>query len=73
MLNAADQNEEVTGFVHSFSDDRISSCFVSFSKVFVTGFSITCPVCFFDGSLRPIYRGQLGIDGDEDGQMIDGQ
>ena len=51
-----------------------SSCFASFSKVFVTGFSITYPVRLQEdavGSPRPINREQLGVD--ENGQMISGQ
>ena len=35
-----------------------------------------CPVGFLEvdvGSTRPINRGQFGVDGDEDGQMITGQ
>ena len=34
---------------------------------------ITCPVRFLEvdvGSPRPYNRGQFGVDGDEDGQMI---
>ena len=52
------------------------SCFASFGMVFVAGFSITCPVRFLEvdvGSPRPIKRGQFGVDGNEDGQMIAGQ
>ena len=52
-----------------------SCCFASFSKVFVAGFSITCPVRFLEvvGSPRSINRGQFSADGDDDGQMIAGQ
>ena len=52
------------------------SYFASFSHVFFSGFSITCPVRFLEvdvSSLRSINRGQLGVDGDEDGQIIAGQ
>ena len=80
VLNAAGWNEEATGFIHCFPKGLLglfdSSCFASFSQVFVAGFSITCPVRFFEvdvGTPRPINRGQLGVDGDEDGQMIAGQ
>ena len=80
MLNAAGQNEEATGLFHCFCEGLLglfdSSCFASFSKVFVTGFSITCPVRFLKvdvGSPSSINRGQFGVDGDEDGQMTDGQ
>ena len=37
---------------------------------------MTCPVRILDvdvGSPRPINRGQFGVDGDEDVQMIAGQ
>ena len=47
-----------------------------FSKVFVAGFSTTFQVRFLEvdvGSPRPINRGQFGVDGDEDGQMMAGQ
>ena len=53
-----------------------SSCLASFSKVFFIGFSIKFPVRFLEvdvGSPRPINRGQFGVDGDEDGQMIASQ
>ena len=53
-----------------------SSCFARFSQVFVAGFSITCPVHILEVDLcstRPMNRGQFGVDGDEDGQMIAGQ
>ena len=80
MLDAADRNEEATGLIHSFPEGLLglfdSSCFASFSQVFVAGFSITCPVRFLEvdlGSPRPINRGQFGVDGDEEGQMIAGQ
>ena len=79
MLNAAGRNEEATGFVHCFPEGLRglfdSSCFASFSQVFAAGFSIAFPVRFPEvdvGSPRPINRGQLGVDGDEDGQMIAG-
>ena len=80
MLNAVGRNEEATGFVHCFPEGLLglfdSPCFTSFSQVFVADFSITCPVRFLEvdvGSPWPINRGQLGVDGDEDGQMIAGQ
>ena len=79
-LNAADRNKEATGLIHCFPEGLLglfdSSWFASFSKVFVAGFSISCPVSFLEvdvGSPRPINRGQLGVDGDEDGQIIAGQ
>ena len=79
-LNAAGRNEEATGLIHCFPEGRLgmfdSSCFASFSKVFVIGFSITCPVRFLEvdvGMSRHINCGQFGVDGDEDGQMIAGQ
>ena len=53
-----------------------SSCLASFSKVFVAGFSMTCPFRFLEvvvASPRPITRGLFGVDGDEDEQMIAGQ
>ena len=66
-----------TGLIHCFPEGLLdlfdSSCLASFSKVFVAGFSITCPVSFLEvdgGSPRPIYHGQFRVDGDEDGQMI---
>ena len=69
-----------TGFIHCFPEGLLglfdSSCFASFSQVFVAGFSITCPVRFLEvdvGSPRPINRGRCGVDGDEDWQMIAGQ
>ena len=72
MLNAAGWNEEVTGLILCFAEGVLglfdSSSFVSFS--------ITCQVRFLEvdvGSSRPINRGQLGVDGDEDGQMIAGK
>ena len=80
MLNAAGRNEEATGHIHCFREGLLglfdSFCFASFSKVFVAGFGITCPVSFLDvdvGSPRPINRGQFGVDSDEDGQTIAGQ
>ena len=53
-----------------------SSCFASFSKLLVAGFSIMCPVRFLEvdvGSPRPINRGQFGVYGDEYMQIIAGQ
>ena len=80
MLDAAGRNKEATGLIYSFPEGLLSlfdsSCFASFSQVFVAGFSITCPVRFLEvdvGSPRPINRGQFGVDGDEEGQMIAGQ
>ena len=80
MLNAAGRNEEATGFIHCFPECLlglfVSSCFTSFSKVVVAGFSIACPVHFLAvhiGLLRPINHGQFVVHGDEDGQMIAGQ
>ena len=77
MLSAAGQKEEATGLIHCFPEGLFglfdSSCLASFSKVIVTGFSITCPVRFLEvdvGSPRPIYHGQVGVDDDEDEQMI---
>ena len=77
MLNAAGRNEEATGLIHSFPEGILglfdNSGFTRFSKVLVAGFSITCPVRFLEvdvGSTRPINRGQFGVDGDDDGQMI---
>ena len=74
------RNEEATGHIYSFPESLLGlfecSCFASFSKVFVAGYSITCPVRFLEvdvGTPRPINRGQFGVDGDEDGQMIAGQ
>ena len=76
MSNAAGRNEEATGLIYSIPEGLLglfgSSCFASFSNVFVAGFSITSPVCFLEidvGSPRPINRRQFGVDGDEDGQM----
>ena len=80
MLNEAGRNEETTGLIHCFPQGFLglldSSCFASFSKEFVAGFSMTIPVRFRDvdgGSPRSINRGQFRVDGDEDGQMITGQ
>ena len=77
MLNAAGRNEEASGFIYCFPEGLLglfdSSCFASFSKVFVAGFGIASQVRFLEdyvGSPRPINRGQFGFDGDEDGQMI---
>ena len=79
-LNAAGRNEEPTGFIHGITYDRLglfdSCCFACFSKVFVAGFSITCSVRFYDvfiGSPWPYNRGQFGVVGDQDGQVIAGQ
>ena len=79
VLNAAGRNDEATDFIHCFPEGLLglfdSSCFASFSKVFVADFSIACPVRFLEvdvGSPRPINRGQFGVDGDEDRQMIAG-
>ena len=80
VLNAAGRNEEATGHIHCFPEGLLglfhSSCFASFNKVFLACLSITYPVRFFEidvGSPRPINRGQFGVEGDEDGQMIAGQ
>ena len=80
MLNAADWNEEATGLIHCFPEGLLglfnSSCFARFSKVFVEGFSITCPVRFLEVDVDPmrlINRGQFRVDGEEDGQMVAGQ
>ena len=78
MLNAAGRNEEATGhcFPEGLQGLLDSSCFASFSKVFVAGFSLTCSVRFLEvdvGSPRPTNRGQFGVDGGEGGQMIAGQ
>ena len=80
MLNAVGRDEEATGFIHCFPEGLLglfnSSCFARFSKVFVAGFSITCPVRFLEvdvGSPMSIDRGLFDVDGDEDGQMIAGQ
>ena len=74
---ATGQSEEATGFIHCFPVGLLdlfdSSCFASVSKVFVAGFSITCPVRFLEvdvGSPRPINRGPFGDVGEEDWQMI---
>ena len=76
-VNAAGRNEEVTGFLRCFPARLLglfySSCFTSFSQVFVAGFSIACQVRFLEidvGSPRPINLGQFGVDGDEDEQMM---
>ena len=80
MVNAAGRKEEATGLINCFPKDLLglfdSSCFASFSQVFVASFIIACPDRFFEvdvGSPMPINRGQFGVDGDEDGQMIAGQ
>ena len=80
MLNAASLYAEATGFIHCFPEGLLglfdSSCFASFSQVFVARFSITCQVRFLQvdvGSPRPINREQFGVDGNEDGQLIAGQ
>ena len=79
-LIAAGRNEEATGLIHCFPEGLLglfdSSCFASFRKVFVAGFSTTCPVRFHEadvGSPSHINRGHFCVDGDEDGQMIAGQ
>ena len=78
--NAAGRNEENTGRIRSFPGGFLglfdSFCFASFCRVFVAGFSISCTVRFLEvdaGPPRPINRGQFGVDGVEDGQMIAGQ
>ena len=80
MLNSAGRNEEVTDLIHCFAEGLLglfdNSCLASFSKVFVAGFSKTCPVRFLEvdvGSPRLVNRCQFGVDGGEDGQMIAGQ
>ena len=80
VLNAAGRNEEATGFTHCFPQGLLgsfdSSCIASFRQVFVAGLSIPCPIRFVvvdEGSPRPINRGQFGVGGYEDGQMIAGQ
>ena len=79
-LNVAGRNEEATGLIHCFPEGLPglfdSSCFDTFSKVFIADFSIACPIRLLEvdvGSPRPINCGQYGVDGDEDGQMIAGQ
>ena len=47
--------------------------FAIFSKVFIAGFSITCPFRFHDidvGSPLSINRGQFEVVGDKDGQVF---
>ena len=48
MSNAAGRKEEAPGLIHCFPEGLLdlfdSSCFASFSMVFVAGFNITCPV-----------------------------
>ena len=73
----AGRNEEATDLINFIAEALpglfSSSCFTRFCKVFVSGFSIASSVRFLEvneGSSRPINRGQLGVDGDEDGQMI---
>ena len=80
VLNVVGRDAEAIGLIHTFPEGLLgmidSSCFASFNKVFVTGFSITCPVRFLEvdvGSPRPIKRGQIGVDGDDGGQKIAGQ
>ena len=80
MLNAARWNEKATGFTHCFPEGLLglfdSSCFASFRLVIVADFSMMCPVRIPEVDVcspRPINRGQVGVDGDEDGQMIAGQ
>ena len=79
MLNAACRKEDVAGFIHSFPEGILdlfdASCFASFSKVFVAGFSITCPVIFLEVDVRSPWtfnRGQFGLNDDKDGQIIAG-
>ena len=79
MSNTAGRNEEATGLIYCFHECLLglfdSSCFASYSKVFVAGFSITGPVRFLEidvGSPKPINRRNFRVDGDEDGQMIAG-
>ena len=69
-----------TGFIHCFNEGLLGlfdrSCFTSFSKAFIAGFSIACPIRFLEvdvGSPWPINRGLFGVDGDEDGQVIAGK
>ena len=72
----ADAGRVIHRFPEGFLGLFDSSWFASFSKVFVAGFSITCPVRFLEvdaDSPRPINRGQYGVGGDEDWQMIGGQ
>ena len=76
----ASRNEEATGLITCLPEGLLglfdSFCFASFRNVFVAGFSITCSVLFLEvdvGMPRPINRGQVGVDGDEDGQIIAGQ
>ena len=80
VSNAACRNEETTALIHCFPEGLLglfdSFSFARFSKVFVVGFRIACPVRFLEvdvGSPRPINRGQFGVDGDADWQMIVGQ
>ena len=71
------RNKEATGLIYCFPEGLLglfdSFCFASFSKVFVAGFSMTYPVRFLEVDVGLINRGQFGVDGDEDGQMIAGQ
>ena len=80
MSNTAGRNDEAFGLIHCFPEGILSLfdsfCFSRFSKVFVTGFNIKCPVNFLEvdvGLLGPINRGQFRVDGDEDGKMTAGQ
>ena len=77
MSNASGMNLEAIGPIHCFPEGLLgmfdSPCFASFCKVFVAAISIACPVCFLEvdvGSPRPINRGQFGVDGGEDRQMM---
>ena len=75
MSNAAGRNEEANGLIHCIPEGLLgmfdSSCFASFSMVFVAGFSIACTVRFLELDERSLtVRGQFGADGDEDGQII---
>ena len=63
VSSAAGRNEGANGLIHCFPEGILgvfdSSCFASFSKVIVVGFSITCTVRFLEvdvGSPRPIDR-----------------
>ena len=80
MLIADARYEEATGLIHCFPEGLlgmfVGSCLAIFSNVFVAGFSIICPARFIKidvGSSRPINRGQFGVNGDENGQMIAGK
>ena len=66
LSNAADRNKEVTGLIDCFPEGLLGlfgiSCFASFSKVFVAGFSITCPVRLHEVDVR---RSPLIVDSSE--------